>query len=218
MVDIIEVRVGNKVFDDAQKAFDALAADIREAPNRAGKKLADDLRLALERTNQAIRDQHSDPWRAGRSQPDRLFRRIGRGLNNIARTIDVKYAGKLSTLRGRIGAKFPMSVHEDGATIRATSGKFLTIPLPDALDSHGVPLRRSARQWQNTFVARSKRGNLIIFQRQGVDLVPLYLLRQTVKLPPRLNMFNILQDRGVNFFEGRVLDRIDDEIGRTLGL
>jgi hypothetical protein len=87
--------------------------------------------------------------------------------------------GRISTAR--------LSVHETGATIRAR-GKFLTLPLRAALDGRGIS-RGPARSFQNTFVARSDRGNLIIFQRLGQDrVVPLFLLRRQVTIPPRLRL------------------------------
>jgi hypothetical protein len=70
-----------------------------------------------------------------------------------------------------------------------------------------VPYRRSARDWDNTFVARSKKGNLIIFQRRGVQITPLYVLKTSVKIPARLGMGQTL-NIGIPYFVERAMDRI----------
>lgn len=92
-------------------------------------------------------------------------------------------------------------IQELGGTIRA-GDKLLTIPLPAALTAAGV-LRNTAAELQkrgDTFVARSKKGNLIIFKatpksksrtragRQGAtrrpQLVPLFVLKDQVTIEP----------------------------------
>lgn len=81
------------------------------------------------------------------------------------------------------------SVHEGwpdnraSTTIRPTQSKFLTIPLPGALTAAGVP-RGRARDFPNTFFARPN-GRLILFQRQGTNIVPLFLLVSQVVVPSR---------------------------------
>ena len=53
----------------------------------------------------------------------------------------------------------------------------MTVPLP------GVKGR--ARNKKNTFVLKSKSGNLVIMQRKGKKkLKPLYVLKEKVKIPP----------------------------------
>ncbi len=78
------------------------------------------------------------------------------------------------------------AVHERGATIRAKNAQYLTIPLPAALNKNGTPKRPTARSWPNTFVQRSKKGNLLIFQKKGKDIIPLYVLKKSVVIPKRL--------------------------------
>lgn len=74
------------------------------------------------------------------------------------------------------------TVHERGATIRPRRSKYLTIPLPAALTSAGVPKQASARDWPNTFVRKA-----IIFQKlAGGQIQPLYVLKKQVRIPPRL--------------------------------
>ena len=66
------------------------------------------------------------------------------------------------------------TLHQYGGTIRPITAKYLTIPLPDA-----IPGSR-ARDYENTFIAKG-----IIFQKRGDDIVPLFLLKKSVKIPAR---------------------------------
>lgn len=79
-----------------------------------------------------------------------------------------------------------MRAHETGATIVARRARLLTIPLPAAKTAAGVA-RFSARQapYAETFWRESKRGNLILFGKQGDRIVPLFLGRTSVRLPRR---------------------------------
>ena len=61
------------------------------------------------------------------------------------------------------------------------------------MNANGTPKKMSAREWDRTFVRRSKKGNLIIFTRSGKSLIPLYLLKKEVKIPPRLGMQKTLE-------------------------
>jgi hypothetical protein len=81
-------------------------------------------------------------------------------------------------------------VHEgiDGRSetvIRPTRGKFLAIPLPAARTAAGVA-KGGPRDFPNTFIARSRAGNLIVFERLGnKEIRPLFLLRSEVRIKPR---------------------------------
>lgn len=86
-------------------------------------------------------------------------------------------------------------IQEFGGTIRPQEKQFLTIPLPAALTPAGV-LRNTAEQLRETgrtFIAKSRQGNLIIFQRRGrgsrtragqeADITPLFVLLKRVQIP-----------------------------------
>jgi len=109
-----------------------------------------------------------------------------------------------------------MTVQETGATIRPKRAKFLTVPTDYALDSRGIPLKRSAREWGNTFVARSKKGNLIVFQKRGRGIVPLYVLKKEVRIPARLGLGTIF-DRSIAYIEKSITDSIETSIDKALG-
>lgn len=89
--------------------------------------------------------------------------------------------------------------------IKPKQKKYLTIPLPAALTKAGVT-KGSAMSgvWGETFVAKTKKGNLIIFgqylfqkgkkagQAAG-KLVPLFLLRKEVTVPARIHPEDIIE-------------------------
>lgn len=107
-------------------------------------------------------------------------------------------------------------VHEriDGAagtTIRPVHRQFLTIPLDAAKTAAGVP-RGTARDFPNTFIARSRRsGQLIIFQRQGKNIVPLFLLLKEVFVPARPALLPTLQK-----FVPLIVSDLQAEVTKTL--
>jgi hypothetical protein len=84
-------------------------------------------------------------------------------------------------------------------TIRPVRAKWLTIPLPAAMTKAGVP--RGAAQsgmWGETFFARSKKGNLILFGKRVAqkgahageargDVVPLFVLKKQVQIKSRVH-------------------------------
>ena len=70
-------------------------------------------------------------------------------------------------------------IQEHGGTIKAKQGSYLTVPLPAAMSPSGV-LKKRARFWKNTFVRKSKAGNLIIFQSRSKDIIPLFVLKKEV--------------------------------------
>jgi hypothetical protein len=89
-------------------------------------------------------------------------------------------------------------------TIRPKKAKMLTIPLPAAQTKAGVT-RGSARsgRWGETFIAKSKKGNLILFGKKVMqrgaragqtagNIVPLFLLKKQVKVKTRIHPESIL--------------------------
>lgn len=78
-------------------------------------------------------------------------------------------------------------IQEYGGTGLPKKSQFLTIPLGAARTGAGVT-RGGARSFPNTFFAKSKAGNLLMFQRQGKKVVPLFALKKSVSIPARLGM------------------------------
>lgn len=118
----------------------------------------------------------------GGKSKDRLNVRSGRLRNSI--TTRIQSSGNLHA--GIIGSNVVYArIHEEGGEIKPVNVKYLTIPFPAAKTKAGAS-RGGARSFDNTFVKKSKAGNLIIFQRQGQQIVPLFLLRdRPVTIPDR---------------------------------
>jgi hypothetical protein len=89
-------------------------------------------------------------------------------------------------------------------TIKPVGKKYLTIPLPAAMTKAGV-LRGSAQSgtWGETFFARSKKGNLILFGKRVAQkgahageargkVVPLFVLKKQVQIKARVHPEAIL--------------------------
>jgi len=102
-----------------------------------------------------------------------------------------------------IGTKYsPVHFGKRGQVTHITPkrGKFLAIPLPDAMNGQGVAKGgpRDEAIFGETFIAKSKKGNLIIFgktlyvkgkkagQAKG-GLKPLFVLKSSVDVPARIH-------------------------------
>ena len=161
---------------------------------------------SLLRTLNDIADEmyklHSTPWAWG-AKSENLFTRTGGGLKSIRDSIKMNPGANM--IEGQISTG-SLTVHETGATITPKTSKYLTIPLQAAMDSRGVALRSKARDWDNTFIARSKRGNLIIFRKNtGGTITPLYVLKTSVVIPPRLRLGQTF-DKMVSRFEAQAMN------------
>ena len=120
----------------------------------------------------------------------------------VKKTADGVYTGGIQVGTTYAGIHIARPGQEGGSTvIRPKNKKFLTIPLPAALTPAGV-LRGSAMSglYHNTFIQRSKAGNLIIFGAmkqvqfagQKQKIVPLFLLVKKVTVPFRINASSLL--------------------------
>lgn len=199
----------NRRFQDAAKGLEVFAGKMGKNINKLPRELEKVLKEYLTEVRKALIQRHSkafsNPANAPATGEKNLLRRSG-GIKDIR--IFTSRGGKdLGAVAGGMIVPFPISVHEEGTTVRAKRAQFLTIPLPAALDSRGIPLRPNARSWENTFVQRSKRGNLLIFQKRGASIVPLYLLKREVRLPPRLEARETLE-AGRDFFIDEASDRM----------
>jgi hypothetical protein len=214
-VPTITVEVGGKTFADIEAAFAQLGTELDRAFEQAVVSVPPLLLASLRKVAQQLQAIHGNPWNGGVvNSGSSLQRRSGEGLKSILESIRVMNSGDIVT--GHISAG-SLSFHETGGTIKATRSQYLTIPLPAAMDSRGVPLRERARQWDHTFVKRSKSGNLIIFRSLpgARQLTPLYLLKTSVKIKPRLRMAETLMGE-MGYFETRLFERISDYIDSKL--
>jgi phage gpG-like protein len=101
----------------------------------------------------------------------RYWVKLGRNKIHAAIGSDVEYA----------------AIHETGGIIRPKRARWLTIPFPGAMTQNRRygHVRGRARTFSDTFIKRSQRGNLIIFQDRGSEIVPLFILKKRVRIPKR---------------------------------
>jgi phage gpG-like protein len=208
MPDVFEMSFSfrNKTFSDASIGLQAYAAELRQDWNAAEQVLSKELKDFLTSVAQALASRHGGSWPGGTGAMT-LSRRSGALIDSIAASVTVS-GDTMDSLMGSIGSNVPYAaIQEFGGTIHAKNAKFLCIPLPAALDGSGLPIMSSPRDWPNTFVATSKAGNLIIFQKRGTSIMPLYVLKSSVVIPPRLGLKSTL-DAGVGYFVARAADAI----------
>jgi len=203
-----EFEFRNQRYRSAEQGLRAFAASLNKAPERMAPALKRELRTFLDGVSRAMQQRHGNPWPGG-TGPKTLSRRSGRALQSIAQSIDVR-GSTLADIQGSIGGVGYLRTHEYGATIRAKRAKYLTIPLPPALNPDGTPKKRSARDWHDTFVITSKAGNLLIVQKRAGRIVPLYVLKKEVTIPARLGMRDTLQ-AGLPLFVDRAMSRMARE-------
>lgn len=202
----IEFQFRTQRFKDAEVGLRALADDFDKAWDGMPAILGAEMRTFLDSVAEFLAQQHSNAWPGG-TTPTTLSSRSGGLIEGIKASVTIT-GTTFDDLQGGIGGPFYARVQEYGATIKVKRAKWLTIPLPAALDSKGVPLKKKARDWKNTFIARSKKGNLLIFKKEGGrKIVPLYALKKEVTIPPRLGMKKAI-DGGLPYFVDRAVDRM----------
>jgi hypothetical protein len=196
----------NQRFTDAEKGLRAFAEQLGTNWDGAAKTLSSELKTFLDAVAEALVKRHSGAWPGG-TGAQTLSKRSGKLISSIVKSVKVK-GSTFDTIEGEIGSDLVYAgIQEFGGTIRAKNVKYLAIPLKAALDGRGLPLRPGPRAWEHTFVARSRAGNLIIFQKRGTEIIPLYVLRTSVTIPPRLGMQKTL-NTGLPYFVDRAMDAI----------
>ena len=192
---------------NAEAATRAARRDLNKFGKGLGPAVAQEVKRFLDKVAKTLVDRNSTPWPGGTTSTT-IASRTGTSIRSIPGSVRVK-GTTLASLEGRIGGKFPLIVHEEGRVIR--SANYMTIPLPAALDKRGVPLRKSSRHWNNTFVRRTSKGNLIIFQKRPNNVViPLYLLKKEVRIPARLGMEKLIREE-LPLLQNRIFSRIERE-------
>lgn len=186
---VVELDWRGKRYQDVERGLLAVAGDLEDRLEAIEPIVKAILRDYMKAVVTSVRQRIATPYPGGTSPagefPGRLSRRSGRllasmslnkiGVSRTKNPIEVTY--RLDGIA---------AVHERGATITPKRAQYLTIPLPPALTSLGTPKLPSARDWKDTFVIKSKKGNLLIVQRVGKEIVPLYVLKKKVVIPKRL--------------------------------
>lgn len=129
--------------------------------------------------------------------------RTGRLRNSIRG--DVTQSGDHLAVRlsaGGVGGRdlAYAAAQEEGATIRPRRGRYLAIPLPGALTPAGALRARFAvpgglRAVASLFAVRSKRGNLLLVERKGQEILPMFVLhRGPIRISPTRFLSRALED------------------------
>jgi hypothetical protein len=194
-----ELRYKGQTYQDAAEGLRRVARSLGRRVDVMAPALRAELDRYLEEVTSRLAERHGSPWPGGTSA-NSLSVRSGTLVDALQRGGRVS-GTRLRDMVGRIVIPHPYPIHEFGGTIAANRAAFLTIPLPAALDQRGVPIKRSAKDWDNTFVQTSRNGNLLIFQRRGREIVPLYVLKPEVRVRARLGARATLQEEMPGFVE-----------------
>ena len=209
----IGLQFKGRTYTDAGAGFREVIDSLNKVWTGSPRLVQDAMREYLDGVAQALAQRHSQPWPGGTSETT-LSTRSGRLVQMLAKSVRVD-GRSLTTITGKIVIPAKYAIHETGGTLTPSGAQYLTIPLDAALTSSGTPRRKSARSWKDTFVARSRAGNLIIFQKRGAVTVPLYVLKPSVKLPPRLGVEDTLKEKFPYFLE-RLADRVAAQAAKNL--
>ena len=226
MADIrLALDIDGQRFRAAEKGLFALAENIGVSFAGLGQ---DAQRVMVEILNgvvDAMELRHGSAFGKGKSRPSGsglprgartgvLQRRSGRMLRELRRSIEVRRVSGDIEVTGSITLDPITAIHETGGVIKPRRAKYLAIPFDSALKSDGTPIRPGPRDWPNTFVLKSRKGNLIIMQKKAGKLIPLYLLKKQVAIPPRLGVGVTLNAAG-SVFVDRLFDRLTQRVARN---
>lgn len=217
-LEVIEFRASGREYVNIDAAINQLGASIENALETLTPVMKQEALEFLNLVFLKLQRLHGSPWNQQiPTGEDHLFRRSGRGLRDILKSIQAESTGP-GEIAYRISASGYMAGHEDDKTIRPTSKTYLLIPLRAALDYRGLRRRTSPFNWGKTFVAKSKKGNLLIFQkRAGGKIVPLYLLKKEVRQRGKLH-FKETFDSQLPYFEQRLFEAISEALEKNYGV
>lgn len=187
----IELDWRGRRYKNVERGLDAIGTDLEKDFEKMTPLIKNILIDYMEGVVMSVADRARTPYPGGTSPagrfPGTLSKRSGKLLASLSKD-RIKVAGGM---RSEVAVSYTLTgiatVHERGATIRPKRAKYLTVPLPPALTSRGIPKKKSARDWRNTFVLKSKKGNLLIVQKRADGgITPLYVLKKSVTIPKRL--------------------------------
>ena len=202
-----EVLDGNKRYADGIAGLRIIGEKFGKSVDTAAPQIKRELRRYLKQLIKELRLRHSGPYPGG-TGPRSLSVRSGKGMASLESFVT---GHKLDSIKGHVKMIPYLMIHETGGIIRPKKARYLTIPLPAALNANGTPKKKSAREWKNTFVLKSKRGNLIIMQKFGGKLTPLYVLKKQVRIPPRLGLREAYRTT-----ESAMIDRLINQLTREV--
>lgn len=206
----ISLRYKSRTWKNAAKGLLDITKRMQASTRsrRAVSALTDEVEAYLKETSLLLSRQHSQSNISSRRNDttDTLYVRSGRLRNWFASYQGVKVYSKktLGSVSGELSIPGDRAIHQTGGTVQAKRSKYLAIPLGNT--------KGSPRDYDNTFVKTSKKGNKIIFQRVGKKkIVPLFVLVESVNIPPRMGVDNALARRAA-FFRGKA----QEELGKKM--
>lgn len=113
--------------------------------------------------------------------------RLATRTANLKRSIGFKVESGQETVYGEWGS-FDMPynrIHETGRTLIAKKSAKLWIPLQPNKTAAGVARFSPRAIFDTLVIRRSLAGNLIAWQKQGKKLIPMFLLKDSVRIPAR---------------------------------
>lgn len=193
---MIEMHINNKEIEDIMKRLDRVKPGHRTNVLTGGMRLAAlmierDLKIAVGGTILNVRSN-----RLRSSIGSRVYERsgelsavVGSGARHGNR---VKYA----------------NIHETGGTITPKRTKFLAIPLAAARTRGGDQRAISPKDFENTFIR-----NGVIYQKQGKKIIPLFVLKKSVRIPARKYLSKTLA-----MSQAKIMTQFQKQLERGLSL
>ena len=113
-----------------------------------------------------------------KTRTGKLRRSVGHKVTRKGHKITIAVGSGIPPKQSVIYAKVQEkgSGYLPGGVIRPKTKKYLTVPI-------GKTKGRAAN-FPNAFIIKSKKGNLLIVERSGSGIKPLFVLRKSVKIPP----------------------------------
>lgn len=209
MLEVIETIYKGRQYKTLNSAIDASMLEIATRLDKLPIEFKKELFEFLQRVAGNTVKQFIPFSKRNRGQQKDLQIRSGKTKAAILRSPEVKDAGG-GELRGFIGGPKHLAINEFGGVEGPKFGdKYVYIPLDAALTNKGLPIAASPKNWKNTFIRKTKKGNLVMFQRRaGMRPVPLYLLKRTVKIPARLRMARAIEAASP-YFEKKLMAAVD---------
>lgn len=106
------------------------------------------------------------------------------GTGHLWRNVGFKVRSDTKVIKSEIGTGIPPQktvkyarIQEKGGKIKPKKAKMLTIPLPG--------IKGKAANYPNSFIIKSKKGNVLIVEKSGKGLRPLFVLKKEVTIPAR---------------------------------
>ena len=174
------------------EAFDRA---MREVPDKLYKNLLD-----------AFKTHHMrflNHFKRTRMRSSQLNAGVQTRSGALRRSFDMAASGahldSLSVSTFSAGSKYAR-IQEEGGKIEAPPGRYLAVPLKAAKTAAGVQ-RKPPRQWNDTFFLKSKKGTLLLMQKRGADMIPLFAMVKKVTIPGNLGFHQTWKEELPKFYK-----------------